>query len=60
DFINNIWFYNFMKIDPASILEKVKCPVLALNGGKDVQVPAEVNLEVIKKTLLKSGNKKVT
>lgn len=60
DFINNIWFYNFIKIDPASILEKVKCPVLALNGGKDVQVPAEVNLEVIKKTLLKSGNKKVT
>lgn len=60
DFINNIWFYNFIKIDPASILEKVKCPVLALNGGKDVQVPAEINLEVIKKTLLKSGNKKVT
>ncbi|WP_374173715.1 alpha/beta hydrolase family protein [Flavobacterium tructae] len=60
DFINNIWFYNFIKIDPASILEKVKCPVLGLNGGKDLQVPAEVNLEVIKKTLLKSGNKKET
>jgi pimeloyl-ACP methyl ester carboxylesterase len=60
DFVNNIWFYNFLKIDPVSILEKVKCPVLAPNGGKDLQVPAEVNLEVIKKTLLKSGNKKVT
>ncbi|CAI2769340.1 Hydrolase_4 domain-containing protein [Flavobacterium collinsii] len=60
DFINNIWFYNFIKMDPASFLEKVKCPVLALNGGKDLQVPAEVNLEAIKNNLTKAGNKKVT
>lgn len=47
-------------MDPASFLEKVKCPVLALNGGKDLQVPAEVNLEAIKNNLTKAGNKKVT
>lgn len=58
--INNFWLYNFIKIDPASILEKVKCPVLALNGSKDLQVPAAVNLEAIKSNLIKAGNKKVT
>jgi pimeloyl-ACP methyl ester carboxylesterase len=58
--INNIWFYNFIKINPVSILEKVKCPVLALNGSKDLQVPAQVNLEAIKNNLTKTGNKKVT
>ena len=55
-----VWMYNFIKLDPVPVLEKVKCPVLALNGSKDLQVPAEVNLEAIKKTLTESGNKKVT
>ena len=54
------WWYTFIKMDPAVALAKVKCPVLALNGSKDLQVPAEVNLEVIEKTLGKAGNKKVT
>ncbi|MFB3387837.1 alpha/beta hydrolase family protein [Flavobacterium sp. LAR06] len=58
--VTNTWWYNFIKLDPVPFLEKVKCPVLALNGSKDLQVPAEVNLEAIKKTLLDSGNKKVT
>lgn len=58
--VTNTWWYNFIKLDPVPFLKKVKCPVLALNGSKDLQVPAEVNLEAIKKTLLDSGNKKVT
>jgi pimeloyl-ACP methyl ester carboxylesterase len=58
--ITSNWIYNFLKTDPATILEKVKCPVLALNGSKDLQVPAIVNIEAIKKALLKGGNKKVT
>ena len=41
-------------------MEKVKCPVLAINGEKDLQVPPKENLEAIKKALLKGGNKKVT
>jgi fermentation-respiration switch protein FrsA (DUF1100 family) len=53
------WMYNFIKLDPVPFLQKVKCPVLALNGGKDLQVPAVENLEIIKKTLTESGNKKV-
>ncbi|MEG1024182.1 MAG: alpha/beta hydrolase [Flavobacterium sp.] len=58
--ITSNWWYTFIKMDPVVALAKVKCPVLALNGSKDLQVPAEVNLQVIEKTLAKAGNKKVT
>jgi dienelactone hydrolase len=58
--VTNTWWYNFIRLDPVPFLKKVKCPVLALNGSKDLQVPAAVNLDAIKKTLADSGNKKVT
>ena len=51
------WFRWFVCHDPAPTLAKVKCPVLALNGEKDVQVKATQNLEVIESTLKKAGNK---
>jgi len=60
DQLTSPWMQYFIKYNPAIILEKVKCPVLALNGEKDLQVPPKVNLEAIKKGLEKGGNKKVT
>ncbi|QLC67873.1 alpha/beta hydrolase [Flavobacterium sp. LPB0248] len=60
DQITGPWIYNFLKLDPAAYLEKVKCPVLAINGSKDLQVPAEANLQNINKALTKAENKKVT
>ncbi|MDR1672595.1 MAG: alpha/beta fold hydrolase [Bacteroidales bacterium] len=54
------WMQYFIKYDPAPALEKVKCPVLAINGEKDLQVPAKVNLEAIRAALTKGGNKQVT
>ncbi|MDR1343503.1 MAG: alpha/beta fold hydrolase [Prevotellaceae bacterium] len=54
------WMQYFIKYDPAVALEKVKCPVLAINGGKDLQVPAKVNLEAIRAALDKGGNRRVT
>lgn len=54
------WMQYFIKYDPSIILEKVKCPVLAINGEKDLQVPPKENLEAIKTALAKGGNKKVT
>jgi len=57
--ITTPWMICFLKLDPSMTLEKVKCPVLALNGEKDVQVPADVNLEAIKMALTKGGNKNV-
>src|SRR5262249_11431066 len=46
--------------DPRPALRQVTCPVLALNGEKDVQVPAEVNLQAIAATLKEAGNEDVT
>lgn len=54
------WYIAFMKHDPRPDLEKTKIPVLALNGGNDLQVPAEANLEAIETALIKGGNSRVT
>jgi pimeloyl-ACP methyl ester carboxylesterase len=54
------WMQYFIKYDPAPALKKVKCPVLALNGEKDLQVPAKENLDAIWAALTKGGNKRVT
>jgi uncharacterized protein len=58
--LSSNWMQYFIKFDPATALEKVKCPVLAINGEKDLQVPAKENLEAISKALSKAGNHKVT
>lgn len=60
DQITSPWMLFFIRYNPAPALEKVKCPVLALNGEKDLQVPAEENLKAIKDALFKGGNKNVT
>lgn len=51
------WFRYFIMTDPSTSWKKVKCPVLALNGEKDLQVNANENLAAIEKTLKSSGNK---
>ncbi len=57
---SGVWIESFVKLDPTIYLEKVKCPVLAINGSKDLQVPAKENLEAIKNSLSIGKNKKVT
>jgi pimeloyl-ACP methyl ester carboxylesterase len=54
------WLRYFLFTDPAKFWKKVKCPVLALNGEKDLQVSADVNLNGIEKALRSGGNKSVT
>jgi len=49
----------FLKHD-ALVLEKVKCPVLAINGSKDLQITPKENLNAIKNALTKGGNKQFT
>lgn len=51
------WFRYFIFYDPATALRKVTCPVLALNGEKDLQVPPDQNLPAIRKALEAGGNK---
>lgn len=54
------WYLHFMRYDPTKDLRKIKCPVLALNGEKDIQVDATMNLTAIKERITENGNKRVT
>ena len=51
------WFRYFIAYDPATALTHVTCPVLAINGEKDLQVPPKQNLPAIRKALEAAGNK---
>ncbi len=53
---DNNWFSFLVSYNPYPTLAKVKCPVLALNGAKDLQVPPKSNLSAIKRALLEGGN----
>ncbi len=56
---NNPWWKYFLATDPAQFWSNVGCPVLALNGEKDIQVNHEQNLPAIKAAVKKGGNRKV-
>jgi hypothetical protein len=51
------WFRYFIMTNPATYWKKVQCPVLAINGEKDLQVAADVNIPAIEKALKSGGNK---
>jgi pimeloyl-ACP methyl ester carboxylesterase len=42
------WVRYFVSYDPIPTLARVHCPVLAINGSKDLQVPPEENLSGIR------------
>ena len=54
------WFRYFLTYDPKPTLTKVKCPVLAINGQKDLQVPPKENLNAIEEALKAGGNTRYT
>ena len=54
------WFRFYLMYDPRTALMKMKCPVLVLNGERDIQVPAKENLEAIRQALESGGNKDYT
>ena len=54
------WFAFFLAFDPRPTLARVRCPVLALNGEKDLQVEPAQNLPEIAKALQAGGNTRVT
>lgn len=57
--LNQAWYRFFLTHDPATSLAKVQCPVLALNGERDMQVPSQINLRAIERALTSSGNTRV-
>ncbi len=54
------WYRYFLSYNPRPTLEKVRIPVLALNGDNDVQVSAKENLALISAALKAGKNKKST
>ena len=54
------WYLHFMRYDPISDLKKTQCPILALNGEKDLQVDADMNLGAVEQWVKSNGNKQVT
>jgi uncharacterized protein len=54
------WFRYFLAYDPREALEHTQCPVLAINGELDLQVPPRQNLPAIEAALKAGGNKDFT
>jgi uncharacterized protein len=55
--VTSPWFRFFLDYDPVPALQKTLCPVLAVTGEKDLQVPSRENLPPIQKALQDGGNK---
>lgn len=58
--LSSPWMRYFLKYNPAPTLQKLKMPVLALNGTKDLQVPYHQNLPATEKALKAGGNQSYT
>lgn len=54
------WYRFFFAFDPREALREVTCPVLALGGTLDLQVPPDANLPEIERVLKEAGNPDVT
>ncbi len=50
------WFRFFLSYDPRPALRNITCPVLAINGSKDLQVLPDLNLPEIRRALAEGGN----
>ena len=55
--VSSPWFRDLLTYDPIPTLQKLACPVLVLNGQKDLQVSPEQNLPPIRKALTAGGSK---
>jgi pimeloyl-ACP methyl ester carboxylesterase len=55
--LSSPWYRYFLAYDPVPALKRLTCPVLAINGERDLQVPPKQNLPAIRSALEASGNK---
>jgi uncharacterized protein len=58
--VTSTWFRYFLTFNPYDYLTKVKCPLLALNGSLDLQVPSKEDLSAIEKAMIFGGNSHYT
>ncbi|WP_338792041.1 alpha/beta fold hydrolase [Bernardetia sp. MNP-M8] len=54
--ITSPWMSYFLRYNPKENLSKTVCPILAINGDKDVQVDSKINLTAIEKATQEAGN----
>ncbi|WP_270089379.1 alpha/beta hydrolase family protein [Sphingobacterium sp. SYP-B4668] len=57
DELTSPWFRSFFRFEPGVYLNRVNCPIFAVYGGKDLQVPAEANLNAIYRISEKKKNR---
>ncbi|MCX6538772.1 MAG: alpha/beta fold hydrolase [Acidobacteria bacterium] len=57
DGVRTPWFKFFLEFDPATVLDKVKCPTLAIFAEHDVQVAAGPNRAAMEKAFARGGLK---
>ncbi|WP_315021591.1 alpha/beta fold hydrolase [Alloprevotella tannerae] len=48
---DNPWLQSFISTDMADYVKQTRCPVMAVNGEKDVQVAAKPNLDAFRRLL---------
>ena len=58
--VSTPWLITFIKTNPYDYWSKTSCPILALNGSKDLQVLPELNLKAIENALKQANNKDFT
>ena len=49
------WLEFFMTYNPHEDISRIECPVMALNGSRDTQVSAAINLGALRKSLPANG-----
>jgi pimeloyl-ACP methyl ester carboxylesterase len=59
-FARSQWFRYFLDYDPAPTLARVTCPVLAIFGERDLQVPVESNRAVMQEIAKKAATPRFT
>ncbi|MBS3914539.1 MAG: alpha/beta hydrolase [Bacteroidetes bacterium] len=59
DFVQIPWWKFFLGYDPVSDIQKLHCPVLALNGSRDDQVACHPNLDVFEQHIPNKNLSKV-
>lgn len=50
------WMKSFLGFDPSTVLENITIPTLAIFGGKDLQVPVDLNKQPMENAFKKAGN----
>ena len=56
--IDSPWLTSYLKYNPAADVNKIKCPVMILNGENDKQLNSTVNLQTAEKIFSKAAKAK--